>query len=339
MGLNDIHCLSSFSIPKHELYRQAEILFLTSFRRGFSYMALPALTRNKPGVMTMHDIWPLTGHCAVSYDCDRWKTGCGRCPHLDVVPKVERDATRIEWMLKNVAYRRSHLTIVSRSTPITQMVKQSMLGRLRVCQIPGGVPADLLVPLERDQCRDALGIPRDKHVLMFAALSLSQPWKGADLLLSALDALPASLKKDTLLLLLGGEGEDLARSCDMPVVNLGVVMDEHDKAVAFSAADLFISPSRAEAFGLVALESMSCGTPSVAFAVGGAQDYVHPGRTGYLVRPQDTDGLRNGIVQLLEDDVLRSAMGDRGRELVLQEYTVELEVQRYLELFEDLLKN
>lgn len=339
LGLNDIHCISSFSIPKHWTYRQADILFLTSFRAGFSYQALPALTRNKPGVLTIHDTWPFTGHCAVNYDCERWKTGCGRCPYPDVVPAIKRDATRVEWALKNWAYQHSDLAIVSRSTAMTEQVKQSMLKRFPVHQIPGGVPADLLEPLDRAHCREALGIPQDKYVLMFAALSISQPWKGADLLVEALQGLPASLKANTMLLLLGDKGHDLAHSCGMPVLELGQVMDDRAKATFFSAADLFVSPSRAEAFGLVSLESMSCGTPPVAFAVGGAPDYIQPGVTGYLARPQDAADLRAGIVQLLEDEPLRAAMGRNGRALVLKEYTLDLEVERYLRLFGEILNH
>jgi len=50
------------------------------FMRDFNYLALPSLTKTKPAVFTFHDMWAFTGHCAYSYDCDRWKIGCGKCP-------------------------------------------------------------------------------------------------------------------------------------------------------------------------------------------------------------------------------------------------------------------
>lgn len=339
LGLNDIHNLSSFRIPRRQAYRSAEILFFTSFRAGFNPLALPTLTKGKPGVLTIHDTWPYTGHCAIPYDCERWKTGCGRCPHLDVVPRVKRDATRIEWKLKNWSYQHSNMVIVSRSTLITNQVKQSMLRHFPIHQIPGGVPTDVLEPLDRGHCRTILGIPDDKKVIMFSALSMEQLWKGPDLLVKALQGLPASLKAETMLLLLGDKGQDLARTCGMQVLDLGTVMDDRSKALFYSAADVFVSPSRAEAFGLVSLESMACGTPPVAFAVGGAPDYIQPGITGYLAKPEDPDDLRTGIVQLLEDDRLREAMGQQARQEVLREYTLDLEVERYLRLFEDILEH
>jgi glycosyltransferase involved in cell wall biosynthesis len=116
-------------------------------------------------------------------------------------------------------------------------------------------------------------------------------------------------------------------------------MNDRVKAIAYSAADVFVSPSRAEAFGLVSLESMACATPAVAFGVGGAVDYVRPGVTGYLARRESSSDLRQGIMQLLEDDRLRAAMGQQARQMVLKEYTLKQEVESYVQLFRDLLKS
>jgi glycosyltransferase involved in cell wall biosynthesis len=338
LGLNHLCSVSSFQIPKHKAYQQADIVRFTSFRNGFGFLALPRLTRDKPSVLTLHDIWPFTGHCAVAYDCERWKTGCGKCPYPDVIPAITRDATHLEWKLKDWAYEHSNLVVVSRSTPVTEQAKQSVLSRFPVHQIPGGVPTDTLRPLDPEKCRAVLGIPRDSKVIMFAALSISQPWKGADLLLDALQGLPDTLKQDTILLLLGGKGEALARRSGIRAISLGQVMNDRVKAVFYSAADIFVSPSRAEAFGLVALESLACGTPAVCFSVGGAVDYIRPGITGYLAEPENTADLRTGIMQLLEDDSKRTAMGRQAREMVLREYSLQLEAQRYIQLFEKLLQ-
>ena len=87
------------------------------------------------------------------------------------------------------------------------------------------------------------------------------------------------------------------------------------------------------------MESIACGTPTVAFGIGGAVDYVRPGISGYLAEPENSDDLRTGIEQLLTDDALCTQMGQRAREMVLREYSLELEVQRYIELFETLIEN
>lgn len=337
LGLNDIHRISSFKIPKSKAYLEADVINFHGFRKHFNYLALPVLTKNKPGIFTLQDIWPFTGHCAVSYDCDRWKIGCGKCPYPDVHPAVKRDNTRLEWKLKNWAYSRSNLAIVTLCSQVTEQAKQSMLNRFPIYQIPNGIDTEVYEPLDPEQCRSLLGITPGKKVLMFSALDMSQHWKGGDLLLKALQDLPESLKAETVLLLLGNKGGAIAQSAGMQVINLGYVNKERFKAIAYSAADLFVSPSRAEAFGLVTLESLACGTPVVAFGVGGALDLVRPGLTGYLAEPENAQDLRNGIVQLLEDDPLRNDMGQRGRDIVLKEYTLELSVQRYIVLYRQLL--
>ena len=337
IGLNDIHNIGSFAIPKLPVFKQADILSFQGFRRRFSYMALPALTRDRPGVFTLHDIWAYTGHCAVSYDCERWKTGCGRCPYPDVVPPIKRDATHIEWKLKQRAYRRSNLYFVSLCSEVTERAKQSMLSQFPIYEIPLGLDTEAFKPHDPQQCRALLGIPQNKHVIMFAALSLSQPWKGADLLLEALNDLPNSLKNESVLLLLGSKGTEVANASSMQVISYENVFDDRIKALLYSAADVFVSPTRAEAFGLVALESIACGTPAVSFAVGGARDYIRERISGYLAKPEDSQDLRHGLLFLLEDDVQRETMGKLGREMVLNEYTIELHTSRYIELFQKIL--
>jgi glycosyltransferase involved in cell wall biosynthesis len=339
LGLNSIHLASTFKIAELGAYREADILNFHGFRSLFNYLALPSLTRDKPGVFTLQDVWPFTGHCAVFYDCERWKIGCGKCPYLNAPPTVKRDSTRLEWKLKDWAYSRSNLAIVSLCSQVTERARQSMLSRFPIYQIPSGVDTDVYEPLDPEQCRLLLGIPRDKNVLMFAALDMSQYWKGGDLLINALQSLPESLKAETVLLLLGQKGKEIIESAGIRTIGLGYVMNDRLKAIAYSSADLFVSPSRAEAFGLVSLESLACGTPVVAFGVGGALDLVRPGINGYLAEPESFRDLRDGIVQLLEDSSLRNAMGQQGRKIAVEEYGLGLQVQRYISLYRRLLQS
>jgi glycosyltransferase involved in cell wall biosynthesis len=123
----------------------------------------------------------------------------------------------------------------------------------------------------------------------------------------------------------------------MQTISYDRIFDDRIKALLYSAADVFVSPSRAEAFGLVALESIACGTPAVTFAVGGARDYVREGISGYLAKPEDSQDLRLGLQILLEDSAQRESMGRLGREMVLREYTIELQVSRHIELFQNIL--
>jgi glycosyltransferase involved in cell wall biosynthesis len=338
IGLNDIHCLSSFKIREISSYIDADILNFHVIHSGFfSYLAIPSLTETKPAVFTLHDTWSFTGHCAYSYDCDRWKTGCGKCPYPETYPAIQRDNTHLEWTLKHWVYERSNLAIVTPSRWLAEQAHQSMLSRFPIRHIPNGVETDLYRPLDSEQCKSILGIPAGKRVLMFGAEILGDLRKGADLLLKALQSLPSTLKPELLLLTFGNSGDAIAKSADIEVFNLGYIGGDRMKAIAYSAADLFLFPTRADNLPLVLQESMACGTPMVSFKVGGVPDLVRPGVTGYLAEPEDIQDFQKGILELMEDHGLREQMSQNCRAIALQEYSLVLQTQRYIELYKQIL--
>ena len=340
LGLEDVLNVNFRRIKREQIYQEADIINFHRIPDVFSYLAVPSLTKNKPAVFTLHEMWSFTGHCRYSLDCQRWKIGCGKCPYLHLPPAIQRDGTRFQWKLKAWAYNRSNLTIVAPSNWMFDLAKQSMLNRFPINHIAHGIDTDVYRPLDPGEARSVLNIPSDKKILMFAAQRFDRVrlLKGTDLLLKVLQILPKSLKAETVLLLLGEKGEDLADAVGMKTVNLGYVSDDHTKAMAYSVADLFLFPTRAETFGLVALESIACGTPVVSFRVGGVPDLVRPGITGYLAGPEDVTDFRDGVVQLLNDEPLRHYMGEQCRTVTLEEYPHELTTQRYIDVYQRLLR-
>ncbi|MBP0016333.1 MAG: glycosyltransferase family 4 protein [Cyanobacteria bacterium SBLK] len=338
LGLNYINILSSFNLGKHSFYQEADIVNFHNLHTGyFNYLALPKLTQLKPSVLSLHDMWNFTGHCAYSYDCDRWKTGCGSCPYPHDYPAIERDGTAWEWQLKNWVYKHSKLVVVANSSWMEQLAQQSILNRFQIHHIPLGIDINLYQPIETTKCKDLLGISSHKKVLMFAALNFRDPWKGSDLLVKILSDLPQSLKQNLVLLLFGNESDNLAQKVAIPIINLGYLSNDRLKAIAYSAADLFLLPSRAEAFGLVALEAAACSTPTVAFRVGGIPDIVRPEMTGYLAVPEDTREFTEAIVNLLQDTQKYKKLSLQCRQLVVREFSLDLQTQRYLELYQQIL--
>jgi glycosyltransferase involved in cell wall biosynthesis len=337
LGLHDIHRLNSFLIRFHPAYRKADVIHIHGTHGFLNYLALPLLSMSKPVVYTLHDMWPYTGHCGFSYDCERWKTGCGKCLYPENHPAIQKDHTRIEWKLKDWVYRLSDLRIVTLSTMKTQEASWSILNRFSLYHIPNGLDIEIYYPLDSEQCRRQLGLPLNKRVLMFAALSLDQPRKGSDLLIKALQNLPESLKSDTILVTIGHGDRLIGEKAGIPIVNLGFIHDDRQKAVVYSAADIFVSPSRGETLPLVLQEAAACGTPLVSFDVGGVADILHHGITGYLAQPENAEDLCKGIITLLEDARLRNQMSRHARNVILKEFTLEKQVQRYIKLYQDCL--
>jgi glycosyltransferase involved in cell wall biosynthesis len=337
LGLSHFPDLASVKLMKALKKMEFDILHIYSARSFPSYMTFPLLTKIKPTIFTVTSMWSFTGHCHYSYDCNRWKTGCGECPHLNIPPPVKRDATRLEWKLKDWIYSHSNLTVVTPSKWLSDQVRQSILKRFPVHHIPEGIDTEILRPLDKKRCRLELGIPLDKNVLLFASVNLNNYRKGGDLLIKSLKHLPDSVRNRTLLLCMGEGRDELSKAVGMQTVSLGYISDPHRRAVCYSAADLLLLPTRADVLAIVALESVACGTPVVSFRVGGMPDLVRPGLTGYLADPENVEDFRNGIIELIENPSLRDRMSQHCREIVEKNFSMELYSQRFSQLCRSLI--
>lgn len=338
LGLNYVHFYSTFNLPKHDFFKQADILNFHTIHSGyFNYLSLPKLTQLKPAVYTLHDAWSFTGHCAVSFDCQKWKTGCGKCPYPNNYPPIKQDSTKIEWRLKKRAYSKSRITFVTPSKWLASLAKQSIIGEFDIQTIPYGLNTDIFEPLDANYCRAALGVPKGKKVLLFGAMGLTEKGKGGDLLVKALNKMPVSLKKSVVLLTLGQADEAFKNSIDMPIINLGYVSGDRMKAIALSAADIFIFPTRSDNHPCIVQESLACGTPIVSFNHTGVPELVREDITGYLAEPENADSFLQKIMQLLEEDTIRENMKKNCREIALNEYRLDISAKNYINLFTSIL--
>ncbi|HVP72505.1 MAG TPA: glycosyltransferase [Phycisphaerales bacterium] len=336
IGLNDVHCVSTFKIRKFQPFLDADVVNIHGWHTNyFNYLALPSLARRKPIVGTMHDMWSITGHCSQSYDCQRFLTGCGRCPYPDTFPPIGRDATAWEWKLKKRVYDRSGITFVAPSRWLLDLSKQGILREHDVRQIPNPVDTTIYQPRDTRECRQALGLPQDKYIIFFVSVALKNKAKGGDLMVAALDALPPRIRDNAMLLLLGERGEEFAEACGIPAKALGYIHDDQQKAVMYSAADITVQPSRAENQSLVILESMSCAVPVVAFDTGGMGEIVRAGPGGILAEPEDVEQFAQGIATILDHKSVARELGAGGRQSVIDNYSLDLHCERYIKLFEE----
>jgi glycosyltransferase involved in cell wall biosynthesis len=286
----------------------------------FDLRYLPALSRAVPVALTLHDTWLLSGHCAYSLNCPRWRTGCGRCPDLSLYPAIRRDATAYNWRRKADIARRSRVHVAAPSRWLMNQVEQSLLAPAILTRrvIPNGIDLAAFHPGDRLAARAALGIPPEARVLMFAATrTQTSPFKDYATLERAIEKLADCSTGQPILSLAVGEGGETRRWGAVEQRFIGFVANPELMAQYYRAADLYIHAARAETFGLVIAEALACGTPVVASAVGGIPEIVRalgaPGAdapTGVLVPPQDPDRLAAAIEHLLGDDNLRTRLGE-----------------------------
>lgn len=332
LSLQYVFYPSSFAVAADPWFRAADVVQLYNTHGSyFSHTALPFLSSRRPVVWRLSDMWPFTGHVAYSFDCDRWRHGCGSCPYLDEYPVLRHDTTALLWRIKRATYRRSRLTIVAPSRWIEGLVRESpLLGGFAVHRIPNGVELERFHPLDRTEARRRLGLDPERPLVLYSAIRMDDRRKGAAVLVEALRSLEDA---DFDLLVMGDGAPPLGRRAH----ELGLVTDDERIALAYAAADVYVLPTLAENLPNVALESLACGTPVVAFDTGGVPDVVRHLETGYLAPTGDAHALAEGIRVLLDDGELRSRLGSRGRELMEQEFSAALECRRFAELYEQVL--
>lgn len=306
------------------------------------YLQIESLAKfKKPLVWTLHDMWPFTGGCHYSQTCDRYTHTCGKCPWLK--SQHELDASRWIWQRKAKTYQALNLTVVAPSQWMADCARSSKLFQnVRVEIIPHGLDTTTFKPIEQSVARRLLNLPPDKQLVLFGAGSgaVGDPRKGFHLLQAALRALQQTGWSDRLELVIFG-----ATQADQPIEfgfkshYLGRFHDDIALALVYSAADVMIVPSMQEAFGQTASESLSCGTPVIAFQSTGVQDIVAHQQDGYLATPFDSDDLARGIAWVLADAERHQQLRDRARQKAETEFTLTLQAKRYLALFHEILAN
>lgn len=305
----------------------------------FDLRSLPYLSHQIPTVITLHDAWLLSGHCAHSFDCNRWKTGCGNCPDLSIYPAIRRDATAYNWRRKAEIYRNSHLYVVTPCQWLMDKVNQSMLkpGIVASKVIPNGVDLKVFHPAEQTEARIDLGLQTDAKILLFAANGIRKNiWKDYKTLQSALEKIAKTGTKVLCVAL--GEKAPPEHICEVEIRFVPYQQDPNKVARYYQAADLYVHPARAETFPNTVLEALACGTPVVASSVGGIPEQVMEGITGYLVPVGDAQAMAGRILDLIVDDRLRLRMGRQAAEDAARQFGVDRMVGEYLAFYQEILK-
>jgi glycosyltransferase involved in cell wall biosynthesis len=341
MGLQYLFYPSSFALLRHPLFQGADIIQLYNVHGGFfSHSVLPMISsRMKKIVWRLSDMWPLTGHCSYSYECDRWKSGCGECPNLAEYPPLSIDFSSLLWRIKSMVYERSDIHVVTTNSWMTKLVEQSpLLRRFERSVIPNGINTETFSPIPKATAREALGLPRDSKVVLFASHAvLPGKRKGAGFIIPTMEKISSENEQDLVLIVLGEKAESWKEGQGYRTVRLGFTQSERLLAVPYSAADVLLYPSIAENFPNSVVEAFACGTVAVGFDIGGMSDAIRHMETGYLARYGDMEDLAAGVNLLLKEDELRAKMSERCRRLVQNEYSLELQAKRFEDLYRRLL--
>jgi len=233
------------------------------------YLQIQTIARlKKPIVWTLHDMWPFTGGCHYSQDCDRYTKSCGACPQLHSCRNW--DLSNWSWKRKAKAWKHLNLTLVTPSKWLAKCAESSSLFQdHRIEVIPNGLDIDRYKPISCKVARDLLNLPQDKQLVLFGAISATKDSrKGFHLLQQALQKLGQSEWREKIeLIVCGSSKAEKQINLGFKARYLDLLHDDISLALVYSAADVIVVPSIQEAFGQTASESLACGTPVVAFNI------------------------------------------------------------------------
>jgi len=285
-----------------------------------------------PVVWTLHDSWVFTGGCHSPQDCMAFQDRCGHCPELG--SHRDQDLSRRNWERKQAAWKNIPFTIVTPSRWLAERAQQSsLLQGHRIEVIPNAVDTSVFHPMDRAAARRALGLPEGVPLFLFGAHGVLTDWnKGADSWKTALPLVGSKCPQAEAMLV--GASNRL-EPMPLPVHELGRLIPER-MALALSAADAVVVPSRMENLPNIVMESLACGTPVVAFSVGGIPEMIRNGETGILVTPYDPEELAAGICKLL---VQGKGMREACSACALEAYAPETVARRHLELYHSMMES
>ncbi|GAB4257084.1 MAG: glycosyltransferase family 4 protein [Deferrisomatales bacterium] len=319
--------------------KRSPLLHLHWVADGFVGVEAVGAARS-PVLWTLHDMWPFTGGCHYAGDCRGYEASCGRCPVLR--SSRERDLSRWVWRRKRRSWMDANLTLVAPSRWLAGCAARSTLFRHRRIEvIPNGLDLERFRPHPKAFARSVLCLPQDRPIVLFgAANATSDPRKGFRHLAAALETLARAGWAERAHAAVFGASAPVGSDpigLALPAFYLGRLADETSLALAYSAADLFVAPSVEDNLPNTVLEALACGTPVVAFHVGGMPDLVTHRADGYLARPFEAEDLARGIAWVLEDEARRSRLSRSARAKAVREFGQELQARRYLRLYEEIL--
>lgn len=301
-------------ISRKEIVQDADILVLHWINSFLSVKSLEKLfLLNKPIIFMMHDMWLFTGGCHVAGECRKYEEGCGKCP---LIPSGnEKDISALNFREKKALLKKNNVVVTGPSPWIVECAGRSpvLTGKNIVC-MPNMIDTHRFRPLEnRKELRRRYGMPEDKKIVLFGAADsgTGNRNKGFSYLARALEKLEAERYH---LVIFGNSDGKLELPDEYARTLLGYIQEEAQMAEIYNLADVYVTPSLQETFGFTVCESMACGTPVAAFAVGGILNQIMHKSNGYLAEKKNVEDLAAGIAFCAENSEKLGGEARKGAE-------------------------
>ncbi len=322
------------SLPE---FKEADVIHLHWFNQGFLSLdnIQKIVSSGKPIVWTMHDMWPFTGTCHYSGNCEKYKKECHHCPILYSGGSSHDIANRV-FEKKAKIYADARIFFVACSQWLEGLAKESrLLVGQEVCNIPNAINTHLFYPRDKKAARLSLHLPKNKKLLLFGSLKITDERKGVSYLVEACRWIQenyADLRDDLAIVTMGHDGENTKKLFPFPVYSLDYVSEEKKLAEVYNAVDLYVTPSLQDNLPNTIVEAMACGIPCVGFQIGGIPQMIDHLHNGYVAEYKNAKDFANGIHWALMEDDYKSLSEWASRKAVAA-YSESNVAKRYISIY------
>ncbi|OGU56395.1 MAG: hypothetical protein A2V66_06140 [Ignavibacteria bacterium RBG_13_36_8] len=299
------------------------------------------LSQIAPIVWTLHDMWAFTGNAAHTFGDESWKemkTGHGE---NKIFPWIGINTGR--WLLKQKKdiYNHSDITIVTPSKWLYKLAAQSpVFEGKKIHQIYHGIDLRKFKRLPKDKVRNELGIPLKAKVLMFGADKLEKNyWKGGKELFDILGFINSRANEKLFLLALGrGHPKELEQFNNFTTIFPGFIESEELLIKYYSAADLFLYPTRADNLPFGLIEPIACGLPCITFKIGGCPEIIKNNKNGFIIPPFNCEIFARKVLQTLNDKPGLRELSRNARKYAEEIFSHSAFGKNYCDFFTKILK-
>ena len=328
-------------ISFHQLLKEADLINLHWINGGFiSIQSLKELKiLNKPIVWTLHDMWAFTGGCHYNLGCEKFFTTCKNCPSLKF--PGNNDLSSKIFNEKKQVYKNFNLTIVTCSKWLAEEANKSeLLKDKKVKNIFNPVDPEVYKPVDKYEARKKINLPHDKFLILFGSMNTKDERKGLKYLLDSLHLIAKKdneLKNKIELIVFGSADNNILKEVPFVVNSFGRFKSETEVVLSYNSADIYLAPSLQDNLPNTVLESIACGTPVVAYNVGGISEMIDHKLNGYLAELKSVNDLSDGILWFYNNRERAHELSDNARKKAVENFNPLLIGKRYFDLYKTLV--
>ncbi len=329
---NDIEYFNNDELLNSQELKKADIVHCHSLHNNyFNLKNLEKISKIKPVVWTLHDMWAFTPHEAWIIKDKNGNTKFS----MQTKPPLSEKKRKYFFKKKKEIYSNSNLNIIAISKWMQNKIRNSILQKQKISLIYNGINENIFKPINKKIARQKLNLPQDKKIIMFIAnVGKNNKQKGWPYAQKVINHY--SNNKDILFLCIGGNKRDNLLS-NQNIKYIEYIKDESLINLYYNASDMFLNPSLVESFSLVLAQALATGTPIVTFPVGLAHE-LSSEKIGYIAKYQDSQDLITGIDYTLNLDQAKiEKISRKSREIVTEKFTQNKMVENYIKLYNQIL--